>query len=62
MRYQENIKVVFSAARLGIRLLNAFEFYGKAQLSVMEVDGPDIFKYGEVIPGGEPGIVAGIVK
>ena len=32
-------------------LVNAFEDSGKTQLSVMEVDGLDIFKYGVVIPG-----------
>ena len=28
----------------------------------MEVDGPNISKYGAVIPGGEPGLLAGIVE
>ena len=28
----------------------------------MEVDGPDISKYGVVIPGGEPGLVAGLIE
>ena len=40
----------------------AFEVSGKTQLSVMEVDGPDISKYGTVILGGEPGMVAGLVE
>lgn len=43
-------------------LVNAFEETGKTQLSVMEVDGPDISKYGVVIPGAEPGIVAGLIE
>ena len=28
----------------------------------MEVDGPDIFKYGVIVPGNEPGLVAGLIK
>ena len=40
----------------------AFAASGKAQLSVMEVNGPDISKYGVVIPKGEPGSVAGLVE
>ena len=43
-------------------LVNAFEDSGKTQLSVMEVDGLDISKYGVVIPGGESGLVAGLVE
>lgn len=38
--------------------MNAFEDSGKTQLSVMEVDGPDISKYGVIIPGSEPGSVS----
>ena len=40
----------------------AFAASGKAQLSVMEVNGPDISKYGVVVPKGEPGSVAGLVE
>ena len=43
-------------------LARAFEKSGKTQLSVMEVNGPDISKYGVVIPNGEPGSVAGLVE
>ncbi|MDB4080353.1 sugar phosphate nucleotidyltransferase [Amylibacter sp.] len=28
----------------------------------MEVGGPDIFKYGVIVPGNEPGLVAGLIK
>ena len=31
-------------------LINAYQVNGKSQLSVMEVDGPDISKYGVVVP------------
>ena len=37
-------------------LARAFETSGKTQLSVMEVNGSDISKYGVVVPNGEPGI------
>jgi UTP--glucose-1-phosphate uridylyltransferase len=43
-------------------LVNAFEVSGKTQLSLMEVDGPNISKYGIVIPGSEPGLVAGLFE
>ena len=43
-------------------LVRAFERTGKAQLSVMEVNGPDISKYGAVIPGSAPGSVLGLVE
>ena len=43
-------------------LISAFEVSGKTQLSVMEVNGPDISKYGVVMPIGEPGSVAGLVE
>ena len=43
-------------------LVNAFEKTGKTQLSVMEVDGPNISKYGVVIPGAKPGLVAGLIE
>ena len=43
-------------------LVRSFENSGKTQLSVMEVNGPDISKYGVVLPGSEPGAVAGLVE
>ena len=43
-------------------LVRSFETSGKTQLSVMEVNGPDISKYGVVLPGSEPGAVAGLVE
>jgi UTP--glucose-1-phosphate uridylyltransferase len=42
--------------------VNTFEVSGKIELSVMEVDGPDISKYGVVIPDREPGLVAGLCE
>lgn len=43
-------------------LVHGFEKSGKAQLSVMPVDGPDISKYGVVTPGEATGSVAGLVE
>ena len=43
-------------------LAHAFVASGKTQLSVMEVNGPDISKYGVVVPNDEPGSVAGLVE
>ncbi|MDA9136020.1 UTP--glucose-1-phosphate uridylyltransferase GalU [Ascidiaceihabitans sp.] len=43
-------------------LVSAYELSGKTQLSVMEVDGPDISKYGVVVPNGGSGSVAGLVE
>ena len=43
-------------------LVRSFETSDKTQLSIMEVNGPDISKYGVVLPGSEPGVVAGLVE
>jgi len=43
-------------------LAEAFASSGKSQLSVMEVDGPDISKYGVVVPNGAGAGIAGLVE
>jgi UTP--glucose-1-phosphate uridylyltransferase len=43
-------------------LARAFSNSGKSQLSVMEVDGPDISKYGVVVPNGAGAGIAGLVE
>ena len=43
-------------------LVRSFETSSKTQLSIMEVNGPDISKYGVVLLGSEPGVVAGLVE
>ena len=43
-------------------LVDAFEKTGKFQLSVMEVDGPDISKYGVVVPNGQNAGIVGLVE
>ena len=35
---------------------------GKSQLSIMKVDGPDISKYGVIVPNNETGLVEGLIE
>jgi UTP--glucose-1-phosphate uridylyltransferase len=43
-------------------LISGYEKTGKTQLSVMEVDGPDISKYGVILPNLEKGSVSGLIE
>lgn len=43
-------------------LIKAHELSGKSQLSVMEVNGPDISKYGVVVPKTEDNGIIGLVE
>jgi UTP--glucose-1-phosphate uridylyltransferase len=43
-------------------LVSAYNKSGNTQLSVMEVNGPDIEKYGVVVPGDEPSSVRGLIE
>ena len=43
-------------------LIHSFKVSGKTQLSVMEVNGPDISKYGVVLPNKELRSVAGLIE
>jgi UTP--glucose-1-phosphate uridylyltransferase len=43
-------------------LAEAFVDSGKSQLSVMEVDGSDISKYGVVVPNGAGSGIAGLIE
>ena len=43
-------------------LVKGYEVSARTQLSVMEVNGPDISKYGVVQPGSAAGSVAGLVE
>ena len=43
-------------------LAEVFARSGKTQLSVMEVNGPDISKYGVVVPNGSGADIAGLVE
>lgn len=44
------------------KLVSSFQRSGKSQLSVMEVNGPDISKYGVVVPNEEDGSISGVVE
>ena len=54
--------LTFDGAGITQGLVDGFDRTGKTQLSVMEVSGPDISKYGVIVPGGHPGSVAGLVE
>lgn len=54
--------LTYEGAGVTADLARGFEASGKTQLSVMEVQGPDISKYGVIIPKGELGSVAGLVE
>ncbi len=54
--------LVYEGEGVTADLVRSFEYSGKTQLSVMEVNGPDISKYGVIVPNGEPGSVAGLVE
>ncbi len=43
-------------------LIEGFEKSGKSQLSVMEVKGPDISKYGVIMSNKETGLVTGLIE
>ena len=43
-------------------LVKAFEKSGKSQLSVMEVRGPDISKYGVVVPSKKKPNISGLIE
>ncbi|MDB2332751.1 UTP--glucose-1-phosphate uridylyltransferase GalU [Amylibacter sp.] len=43
-------------------LMGGFEKSGKSQLSVMQVDGPEISKYGVIVPNKSSGLITGIVE
>jgi len=43
-------------------LIMQFEKSGKTQLSVMEVNGPDISNYGVILGNNEAGLVTGIIE
>lgn len=54
--------LTFDGAGVTRDLVGGFDRTGMTQLSVMEVSGPDISKYGIIVPGAQPGSVAGLVE
>ena len=43
-------------------LISGYEKTGKSQWSVMKVDGPDISKYGVIVPNNKTGLVSGLIE
>ena len=43
-------------------LISGYEKTGKSQLSVMKVNGPDISKYGVIVPDNKTGLTKGIIE
>lgn len=54
--------LTYDGAGVTADLVEAYTQSGKTQLSVMEVDGPDISKYGVVNPDPATGGVAGLIE
>ena len=54
--------LTYQGAGVTADLVHSYVVTGKTQLSVMEVDGPDISNYGVVVPNSKPGSVAGLVE
>ena len=54
--------LIHEGAGVTLDLVRAFGVSGKTQLSVMEVNKPDISKYGVVVPGEEIGSVGAYGK
>ena len=55
--------LTFDGAGVTQDLVSGFDRTGKTQLSVIEVSGPNISKYGVIVPGAQPGsVVAGLVE
>ena len=54
--------IVAEGAGVTADLVRAFGATGKSQLSVMQVEGEEISKYGVVVPGADDGSVLGLVE
>jgi len=54
--------ITYSGNGVTSDLVNGYEKTGKSQLSVMKVDGPDISKYGVIVPNNKTGLVTGLIE
>ena len=54
--------LTYEGAGVTADLVKGFTMSGKSQLSVMEVNGPDISQYGVIVPDKKPGSVVGLVE
>ena len=54
--------LTYRGAGITSDLISGYKKTGKSQLSVMKVDGPDISKYGVIVPNNKTGIVTGLIE
>ena len=54
--------LTYSGNGIASDLISGYEKTGKSQLSVMKVDGPDISKYGVIVPNNKTGLVTGLIE
>ena len=54
--------LTYSGKGITSDLIKGFEKSGKNQLSVLEVNGPDISNYGVIVPSDQINLVAGLVE
>jgi UTP--glucose-1-phosphate uridylyltransferase len=54
--------LTYSGKGITSDLIRGFEKSGKSQLSVMKVNGPEISKYGVIVPDDATGLVAGLIE
>ena len=54
--------LTYSGNGITSNLISGYEKNGKFQLSVMKVNGPDISKYGVIVPNNKTGLVSGLIE
>jgi UTP--glucose-1-phosphate uridylyltransferase len=54
--------ITYSGKGIMSDLIEQFKKSGKSQLSVMEVNGPDISKYGVIVLNNETGLIEGLIE
>ena len=54
--------LIYSGNGITSDLISGYEKTGKSQLSVMKVNGPDISKYGVIVPDNKTGLVKGMIE
>jgi len=54
--------LTYSGKGITSDLISGYDKTGKSQLSVMKVDGPDISKYGVIVPNNKTGLITGLME
>ena len=54
--------LTYSGKGITSDLISGYKKTGKSQLSVIKVDGPDISKYGVIVPNNKTGLVTGLIE